>query len=85
MPGAFVVVHRAPIVLAAARNNVPAVYSVSVFVRDGGLLSTNRSLPRVVLLGTALLVVLRCTVGVSSGSKNETARAVARCARVVPG
>ena len=28
-----------PIVSAAARNNVPAVYIASVFVRDGGLLS----------------------------------------------
>jgi putative ABC transport system substrate-binding protein len=32
-------VHRAPILLAAARDNVPAVYSASEFVRDGGLLS----------------------------------------------
>jgi putative ABC transport system substrate-binding protein len=32
-------VHRASIILAAARNNVPAVYPVSDFVRDGGLLS----------------------------------------------
>jgi putative ABC transport system substrate-binding protein len=32
-------VHRAPIRLAAARNNVPAVYALSVFARDGGLLS----------------------------------------------
>jgi putative ABC transport system substrate-binding protein len=31
--------HRAPIILAAARNNVPAVYTLSAFVRDGGLLS----------------------------------------------
>jgi putative ABC transport system substrate-binding protein len=31
--------HRAPIISAAARNNVPAVYWSSVFVRDGGLLS----------------------------------------------
>ena len=31
--------HRASIILAAARNNVPAVYSTSGFVRDGGLLS----------------------------------------------
>ena len=31
--------HRAPIILAAARNNVPAVYTVSDFARDGGLLS----------------------------------------------
>jgi putative ABC transport system substrate-binding protein len=27
-----------PIVLAAARNNVPAVYYLSAFARDGGLL-----------------------------------------------
>ena len=31
--------HRAPIILAAARNNVPAVYNASNFARDGGLLS----------------------------------------------
>jgi putative ABC transport system substrate-binding protein len=31
--------HRAPIILAAAQNNVPAVYYQSYFVRDGGLLS----------------------------------------------
>ena len=35
----FTNVHRAPIILAAARNNVPAVYGTSYFVRDGGLLS----------------------------------------------
>ena len=35
----FMVAHRAAIILAAARNNVPAVYSQSVFARDGGLLS----------------------------------------------
>ena len=35
----FTVVHRAAIILAAARNNIPSVYSLSVFVRDGGLLS----------------------------------------------
>jgi putative ABC transport system substrate-binding protein len=33
-----VVGHRAPIKLAAARNNVPAVYYLSTFARDGGLL-----------------------------------------------
>jgi putative ABC transport system substrate-binding protein len=38
-PDVFMVVHRVPIVLAAARNNVPAVYSLSAFARDGGLLS----------------------------------------------
>ena len=31
--------HRAPIILAAVRNNVPAVYFASYFARDGGLLS----------------------------------------------
>jgi putative ABC transport system substrate-binding protein len=39
MPDVFTLGHRVPIILAAARNNVPAVYSASVFVRDGGLLS----------------------------------------------
>jgi putative ABC transport system substrate-binding protein len=31
--------HRASIILAAARNKVPVVYSLSDFARDGGLLS----------------------------------------------
>ena len=39
MPDIFMTVHRASIILAAARNNVPAVYSASYFARDGGLLS----------------------------------------------
>jgi putative ABC transport system substrate-binding protein len=39
MPDGFTFGHRAPIILAAARNNVPAVYPVSYFARDGGLLS----------------------------------------------
>jgi putative ABC transport system substrate-binding protein len=39
MPDVFTAVHRAPIILAAARNNVPAVYYLSYFARDGGLLS----------------------------------------------
>jgi putative ABC transport system substrate-binding protein len=39
MPDSFTFAHRAPIILAAARNNVPAVYSQSAFGRDGGLLS----------------------------------------------
>jgi putative tryptophan/tyrosine transport system substrate-binding protein len=34
----FTTVHRASIILHAARNNLPAIYS-SVFVREGGLLS----------------------------------------------
>jgi putative tryptophan/tyrosine transport system substrate-binding protein len=36
---AFTLTHRMPIKSAAARNNVPAVYSLSEFARDGGLLS----------------------------------------------
>jgi len=39
MPDAFLVAHRAPIIAAAARNNVPAVYADSILARDGGLLS----------------------------------------------
>jgi putative ABC transport system substrate-binding protein len=39
IPDNFLIVHRAPIISAAAQNNVPAVYWGSVFVRDGGLLS----------------------------------------------
>jgi hypothetical protein len=39
MPDAFTLAHRAPIISAAARNNVPAVYSQSAFAREGGLLS----------------------------------------------
>jgi putative ABC transport system substrate-binding protein len=31
--------HRVPVILAAARNSVPAVYGLPEFVRDGGLLS----------------------------------------------
>jgi putative ABC transport system substrate-binding protein len=46
-PGGLVVVpdrgfmpaHRVPIISAAARNNVPAVYPQSYYTRDGGLLS----------------------------------------------
>jgi putative ABC transport system substrate-binding protein len=35
----FTMGHRVPIISAAARNNVPAVYSISEVARDGGLLS----------------------------------------------
>jgi ABC-type uncharacterized transport system substrate-binding protein len=38
-PDIFTFVHRAPIILAAAQNNIPAVYADSVLARDGGLLS----------------------------------------------
>jgi putative tryptophan/tyrosine transport system substrate-binding protein len=39
MPDGFIAAHRVPIILAAARNNLPAVYYLSDFARDGGLLS----------------------------------------------
>jgi putative ABC transport system substrate-binding protein len=39
IPDLFTELHRAPIISAAARNNVPAVYSQSAFARGGGLLS----------------------------------------------
>jgi putative ABC transport system substrate-binding protein len=39
MPDIFMGVHRVPIISAAARNNVPAVYALSFLARDGGLLS----------------------------------------------
>ena len=35
----FMAAHIAPIISAAARNNIPAVYIASQFARDGGLLS----------------------------------------------
>jgi putative ABC transport system substrate-binding protein len=38
-PDVFTSNHRAPIILAAARNNVPAIYAASELARDGGLLS----------------------------------------------
>jgi putative ABC transport system substrate-binding protein len=39
MVDVFTNVHRAPIISAAAQNNVPALYWASFFARDGGLLS----------------------------------------------
>jgi len=39
MPETFTTTHRAPIILLAARNHVPAVYAVSSYARNGGLLS----------------------------------------------
>jgi len=39
MPDVFMFAHRAPIISAAARNNVPAAYYRSEFAKDGGLLS----------------------------------------------
>jgi putative ABC transport system substrate-binding protein len=42
VPDASTFVYGAPIISAAARNNVPAVHFDSNFVRDGGLLSYGR-------------------------------------------
>jgi putative tryptophan/tyrosine transport system substrate-binding protein len=39
MQDGFMIVYRAAIILLAARNNVPAIYFNTFFVRDGGLLS----------------------------------------------
>jgi putative ABC transport system substrate-binding protein len=39
LPDAFAYTHRAPIISAAARNNVPTVYPLSEAAREGGLLS----------------------------------------------
>jgi putative ABC transport system substrate-binding protein len=39
MPDGFTAVHRAPIISAATRNKVPAVYWTRTFATDGGLLS----------------------------------------------
>jgi putative ABC transport system substrate-binding protein len=39
MPDVFTDLHRASIISAAARNDVPAVYGLSHFARNGGLLS----------------------------------------------
>jgi putative ABC transport system substrate-binding protein len=39
IPDIFTTVHRAPLMLAAGRNKVPAVYGVPDLARDGGLLS----------------------------------------------
>jgi putative ABC transport system substrate-binding protein len=44
IPELFMYVHRAPIISAAARSNVPAVYHLSDFARDGGLLSYGNDL-----------------------------------------
>jgi putative tryptophan/tyrosine transport system substrate-binding protein len=38
-PDLFAYEHRVPIILAAARNNIPAVYALSEFAKHGGLLS----------------------------------------------
>jgi putative ABC transport system substrate-binding protein len=39
IPDQFMTSHRAPLISAAARDKLPAVYYQSPFARDGGLLS----------------------------------------------
>jgi putative ABC transport system substrate-binding protein len=39
MPDVFMQAHRVSIISAAARNHIPAVYSIPLFAKDGGLLS----------------------------------------------
>ena len=39
MPDGFTLVHRAAMILQAARNKIPAVYWNAIMARDGGLLS----------------------------------------------
>ena len=39
VPDIFMFLHRVPIISMAAQNDVPAVYYLSSFARDGGLLS----------------------------------------------
>jgi putative ABC transport system substrate-binding protein len=38
-PDSFTFVHRAPIISLASRSNIPAIFAVRGFARDGGLLS----------------------------------------------
>ena len=38
-PDRFIQIRRAPIIAAAARHSIPAIYSYAVHVREGGLLS----------------------------------------------
>src|SRR5215471_3429603 len=38
-PDRFIEIRRAPIIAAAARHSIPAIYSYAVHVREGGLLS----------------------------------------------
>ena len=66
---AFTSVHRAPIILAAARNNVPAVYSKSEAARDVGLLS----------YGTDQVDIWRAPPLMSIASCAARSRAISQC------
>jgi putative tryptophan/tyrosine transport system substrate-binding protein len=65
MPDGFMVAHRSSIILAAARNNVPTVYSLSEAGRDGGLLSYG--VDRVDLFSRAASYVDRILLGAKPG------------------
>jgi putative ABC transport system substrate-binding protein len=39
VPDGFLQKHRALLIMAAARNNIPTVYQQSIYVKNGGLLS----------------------------------------------
>ena len=47
MPDTFLDTRRAHIILLGARNNVPTVYSDSLWARDGGLLSYGPNRPHI--------------------------------------
>jgi putative ABC transport system substrate-binding protein len=70
MPDIFNFVHRAPIISAAARANVPAVYASHQSVNDGGLLSYARGVSR----------VGRCSLPLASPS-NPPARTIRAAAK----
>jgi putative ABC transport system substrate-binding protein len=65
IPDVFTIAHRVPIILAAARNNVPAVYWASEFARDSGLLSYGNE--RVDILRRAATYVDRILRGEKPG------------------
>jgi putative ABC transport system substrate-binding protein len=65
MPNSFNARHRAPIILAAARNSVPAVYANALYARDGGLLSYGTD--RVAIYSRAASYVDRILRGAKPG------------------
>jgi putative ABC transport system substrate-binding protein len=65
VPDVFMNGHRTAIISAAARNNVPAVYALSEYVRDGGLLSY--AVDRVDLIRRAASYVDRILRGAKPG------------------
>jgi hypothetical protein len=57
------------VIVNAARNNVPAVYGLSAYARDGGLLS----------YGADLIDTYRLPPRMSIASCAATSRAISRC------